>query len=85
MNDKPKLIMIAAAIIVIIAAFGIWYWQSQKPASEPEPIKTTEDVVSAVTVQEIDVRSNPVGGKVPEVNPVDRANPFKDAYNNPFE
>lgn len=80
--------MIAALVALIIIGFGAWRYMSQKKAGEmsaPQPIKTAEDVVSAVTSNEIEVGSNPVENKIPEVNPVDRANPFKDAYKNPFK
>ena len=93
MNEQPgglnKALILGIVVLVIVGGTGAWWYLSQKaevieePA--PEPIKTSEDVAEAVTAPEIEVGSNPVENKVPEVNPVDRANPFKDAYQNPFE
>lgn len=79
-----KTIILGAVVIIIIGVAAWWYFGQQKK-EEQAPIKTSEDIVEAVTVPEIEVGSNPVQNKIPEVNPVDRANPFKDAYQNPFE
>jgi len=80
-------IIIGLVVLGVVAGAGWWYWPQrvETPTPEPEPIKTSEDVAEAVTTPELEVGSNPVENKVPEVNPVDRANPFKDAYRNPFE
>lgn len=82
-------VVFAAIVLAVAATVGAAWWYfgqpKKEPAPEPEPIKTSEDVAEAVTAPEIEVGSNPVENKVPEVNPVDRANPFKDAYQNPFE
>lgn len=76
---KTKLAL--GAILLIAIAAGAWYWF----AAKPEPIKTPEDIANAVTTPNLEVPSNPVQNKVPELNPIDRANPFRDAYKNPFE
>ena len=78
-NVKTRLILVAILLAAIAA--GAWYWF----AVRPEPIKTPEDIAGAVTTPNLEVPSNPVQNKVPELNPIDRANPFKDAYKNPFE
>lgn len=81
-----KAIILGVVALIIIGGLAAWWYKSEKiEVSAPEPIKTSEDVVEAVTVPEIEVGSNPVKNKVPEINPVDRANPFKDSYKNPFE
>ena len=81
-----KTIILGVVALIIIGGLAAWWYRSQKSeAPEPAPIKTSEDVVEAVTAPELEVGSNPVENKVPEVNPVDRANPFKDSYKNPFE
>ena len=75
---KTKLVL--GTVLVIVIAGGLWYWYSR-----PEPIKTAKDVIEEVTTPTLEVPSNPVQNKIPELNPIDRANPFKDAYKNPFE
>lgn len=82
--NKPIIIGIVA--LIVVGGVVAWRFKPQKVETpSPEPIKTSQDVVDAVTTPEIEVGSNPVANKVPEVNPVDRANPFKDSYKNPFE
>ena len=80
-----KAMVLGIVVFVIIAGGAWWYLSQKKETPKSEPIKTSEDIVGAVTAPEIDVKSNPLGNKVPEVNPVDRANPFKNSYKNPFE
>ena len=85
-GDKTKTIAVGAILLILIAA-AIWYWQKGIPSlTAPEPIKTTDDAIGAIAVPAAgQVPTNPVEGKVPELNPVDRANPFNNAYRNPFE
>lgn len=88
-ENKPNWTYVIIGLVVLIVVAGVlWGFLVRKlaePVPEPKAIKTSEDVVEAVTTPELEVGSNPVQNKVPEVNPVDRANPFKDAYQNPFE
>lgn len=67
--------VIVAVIICLIIILGtVWYWQSQEEGSLTE---TAQDVSESIP----EIQTNP-GEKVPEVNPLDRANPFK--YENPL-
>ena len=75
---KPALIAVIAALIVA-AGIGFWYW-SQRKAPEPEP-KGAVGAAKAVSELVPEIQTNP-GEKVPEINPLDRANPFK--YINPL-
>ena len=84
-SNKRTLLVVAISAIIAVGVAGWWYFAQKKEEPAPEPIKTSEDIAEAVTAPELEVGSNPVQNKVPEVNPVDRANPFKDAYQNPFE
>ncbi|KKT29164.1 hypothetical protein A3G55_03465 [Candidatus Giovannonibacteria bacterium RIFCSPLOWO2_12_FULL_44_25] len=83
-SQKTNLIKFGA-ILMALAVLGLvfWYYSARKKA--PEPVKTAEDAIKAISAPAIDVKSNPIKGKVPELNPIDRANPFKDTYKNPFE
>lgn len=82
--DNKKLISIVGVAIVLAVVVGFWFW-SQKKAEEPvEPVVEKKGVVETAkdiseSVPEIETN---VGEKVPETNPLDRANPYK--YTNPL-
>ena len=80
MDFKSKPVILAYIVIaVIIIAAGFWYW-SQKKAEVPEE-KGAVGAAKTVGESVPEIQTN-VGEKVPEVNPLDRANPFK--YLNPL-
>ena len=81
-NNLNKAVI--AGFVILLAGAATWLYSSQKQ-EKPAPIKTSADIVEAVTAPEIEAGSSPVANKVPEVNPIDLANPFKEAYKNPFE
>jgi len=72
-DTKMITIGVLALALVIV---GFWYW-FQKKAEPVGVIETAKDVSESVP----EIQTNP-GEKVPEINPLDRANPFK--YNNPL-
>lgn len=76
--DRKSLI-IAISIILVASAVGFWYWSQRKiePLKEKGSVETAKEVSASVP----EIQTNP-GQKVPEINPIDRANPFK--YNNPL-
>ena len=77
-NNTLKTAIIAVVAIAVIAA-AIWYYKSR-----PKPVKTTEGAIEALSGTSVEIPTNPVENKIPELNPVDKANPFKNAYKNPF-
>lgn len=80
----------AVIAIIIIALAGYYYIYIFKPASQPakntdtlKKLDTALDVVtasSAVTV----TSTNPAKQAIPQINPIEKTNPFKNAYTNPF-
>lgn len=86
MSRSTSAIAIAILVMAVIAGVFLWYAKAPKTA-EKEPIKTTEDAIEAITASPpvTNIPSSPVKNKVPELNPVDKANPFNNAYKNPFE
>lgn len=74
--------MLIALIILALAALGVWYWL----AVRTKPLRTN-DVIKAVTapVSSLNIQSNPVKDKLPDLNPVSKTNPFINAYHNPFQ
>lgn len=95
-QNKILLIILAVAAAIIIIGYGAWKFfgvksqptmvpqstsQGQAPAPQPGG---TEATSTYGTLPEIESVTNPLEEK-PDLNPVDRANPFKDIYKNPFE
>ncbi len=72
--NKNSLIIILAAVTIAIVVAGYFYFL--KPAKKGA-VGTAEEVSEAVP----QIVTNP-GEEVPEINPLDRANPFK--YQNPL-
>ena len=71
-NKKPILTIV---VLVVVAGFAVWYLFFTK--SKEGAVKTAEEVSEKVP----EIQTN-AGENVPEVNPLDRSNPFK--YNNPL-
>lgn len=78
--SRNILIVAGLAILALLAA-GIIYWRNR-----PEPVKTTEEAIQVLTESPVSsvIPDNPLENKVPDLNPVEKTNPFKDSYKNPF-
>ncbi len=82
MNDsksKPIFVVVTIILAALIAG-GFWYW-SQKKVQEPIEPASAVGTAEALSKSVPEIQTN-LGEKVPEVNPLDRANPFK--YINPL-
>ena len=78
-------VILEAVVFILIIAAGIYFLVINKPKTEvgeqvSPVVPETLDVVS-----KIDELTNPVGDKLPDLNPVDKTNPFKNIYENPFK
>jgi flagellar basal body-associated protein FliL len=82
-SKRNPLLVALAVLILVIVGVGFWYLSSFKSKKEETPPPREGVVGSAEEVSEAvpEIVTNP-GESVPEINPVDRANPFK--YNNPL-
>jgi len=72
---NPKII-VGGAVVFALVVMGLWY-VSQKEATPVGVIETAKNISESVP----QIQTNP-GEEVPEINPLDRANPFK--YKNPL-
>lgn len=88
MQNKKTSFIIISAVLILIIAFIVYFLLISKPKTQaPEQ---GSQAVSPVIPETLDVTSkiekltNPVGDKLPDLNPVDKVNPFKDVYKNPF-
>lgn len=81
-----KLIPIVAVIVIVLMSGVIFLFFFQKETGE-QPVEQIEENKGVVeTAKDIsesvpEIETN-AGAKVPEVNPIDRANPYK--YTNPL-
>ncbi len=76
---KKTLIIIIAAVVV--AVLGLW-WALARKGKGFLPFGTIPRM--GPVLNPVEPVSNPME-KVPDLNPVGKANPFKDIYKNPFE
>ncbi|MEW5907596.1 MAG: hypothetical protein AB1643_00210 [Patescibacteria group bacterium] len=92
MDRNKKLILIGAVALVIVLAAVYFIWQKYKtPELIPEEasLKDAEEAAEKITEGATkgvlpSIQTNPLEDK-PDVNPADKANPFKDIYKNPFQ
>ena len=72
-KSKRPAPLVILAVILLVLAVGFWYWSQREKGA----VGAAKDVSAAVP----EIQTNP-GQEVPEVNPLDLANPFK--YTNPL-
>ncbi|OGY62841.1 MAG: hypothetical protein A2745_00400 [Candidatus Harrisonbacteria bacterium RIFCSPHIGHO2_01_FULL_44_13] len=89
-KSKPKLSLIAGVIVVAVlglAVAGYLLLKKSAKTSEEKAVETLEGALKSATsgtLPEITPLTNPLE-KLPEINPVEKANPFKGLQTNPFE
>ncbi len=84
-NKKLQLVAIVIILILaaVIAVYFIFY-KKIKPAPPSGNPAANHQVDVGPVLPSINPLSNPVGGNVPNLNPVGKTNPFKTIYKNPF-
>ena len=83
-SKKSILILIVIVAIIGLGIGGYFYWKSKQKAAQSAgevAQKITESASQGVLPS---VSTNPLENK-PDVNPVDKTNPFKNIKTNPFE
>lgn len=83
MENQSKWYYLVIVIIVAAAIAGYFYWKGVPKEALPAPAKASDPAVSG-TLPSLNPETN-ILENVPEINPVDKANPFKDVYKNPFQ
>lgn len=84
--DNKKIIEI---VVVLIALAGVTYWFiAMRPAQQAavqveETTRAIEQVVDNTPV--VAPETNPAAAAFPAVNPLEKTNPFKSEYENPFK
>ncbi|MFH1608645.1 MAG: hypothetical protein ABH951_01340 [Patescibacteria group bacterium] len=87
---KSILIFNIVVVIIGLGIGGYFYWEKNiKVSSEIKAIEDAEKSAQKITDSATQgvlpgINTNPLENK-PEINPVDKTNPFKDIKTNPFE
>lgn len=93
--SKHAVLAIVAGFIVMLIIGGIFYSKLRSNLSEEEKLRAEQYAIQKQkqAIQNLEQAvgegtaapsTNPLGENLPEVNPIDRANPFK-VYQNPFQ
>ena len=83
---KKNILLLVLIIVLVLLVGGYLYWQKIKahPDKELKAAPTPIPPSAKGTLPKISPVSNPLE-KAPEINPVEKANPFTDIYKNPFK
>lgn len=89
MNKKTLIIIIAVVLIVTMGIGVYFYWSKKsKPAGleNLEKISDTADKIKDSAAKGVlpSIQTNPLEDK-PDLNPLDKTNPYKNIKTNPFE
>lgn len=94
--DKKNIIIIgiSALLILIVLSIGVYIFMNKAnkpleknilPNTTQSPPPPTEDIIQDATKGVIpSINTNPLENK-PDINPADKANPFKNIETNPFK
>ena len=88
--QKYRLAFVLVVVVIVLGAVLCFMMRGRQiPTEEDQAGKYAEtdeaiDAVSATIITEESISSNPVEDKLPDLNPVAKANPYA-SYKNPFE
>ena len=80
MEGVSKNQIIAIVVFLFILGGGLYYWYAWTDVVPEEVTTPSEAATGGASVLPRDA-----GTSVPEVNPIQKANPFGGTYKNPFE
>ena len=84
-KSKLNLVWVAAGVIAALLVGGYFLWKgAQKTSEEKAADAVSKSVESATQGVLPTINTNPLE-KLPELNPIDKTNPFKNIITNPFE
>lgn len=93
-QEKTAIIILVIMVAVAAAGYGAWrfFGVKSQPTTQEEKTQAPSSQGAAQeaatssygTLPEIESVTNPLENS-PDLNPVERANPFKDIYTNPFK
>ncbi|MDD5356347.1 MAG: hypothetical protein PHY56_07425 [Candidatus Omnitrophica bacterium] len=88
MNKKTLTITIAAVLVIALAVVIYFYWKSKTNTgiSALDQMSEARDKLNESATRGVlpSIQTNPLENK-PDINPADKANPYKNTTTNPFE
>lgn len=84
---KKQILEIVVVLVVIVGAL---YWGLVLRGKNTKDIKVIQEASTAIeqvtgNTPAVAPSSNPAASVVPAVNPIEKTNPFKNEYQNPFK
>ncbi|MDP2638994.1 MAG: hypothetical protein Q8P06_02390 [Candidatus Azambacteria bacterium] len=84
-TPKKEILMIVAVVLIIGLAVGYYFWRNSTFSKSNNAGETADKITESATKGVLpSIGTNPLESK-PDVNPADKANPFKNIITNPFE
>ena len=87
-NNKNRILIVLAIVVFIVLVVGSYiYWKQSNVGKNviDKASNTSEKITDSATKGVLpSVGINPLENK-PDINPADKANPFKNIKTNPFE
>ncbi len=88
-TPKKEILMIVAVVLIIGLAIGGYFLWKNSTSSENNALENVGDAADKITESATkgvlpSIVANPLESK-PDVNPADKANPFKNIITNPFK
>jgi flagellar basal body-associated protein FliL len=88
MNKKTLTITIAAVLVIALAVVFYFYWKNKTNTgmSALDQMGEARDRLNKSATRGVlpSIQTNPLENK-PDINPADKANPYKNIITNPFE
>lgn len=86
---KPLTKILILIVLVIVLIVGAWWYASRQPRSQEvqsvAELNSSLNAITATTTVTVPTTADPLKSATPAVNPIEKTNPFNNAYNNPFQ
>lgn len=85
MNTKK--IMEVAVVLIALAGLAYWFFAMRPSQQAEKQVEETAQVIEQIAENApvVAPETNPAAAAIPAVNPLEKTNPFKSDYENPFK